>query len=78
MSRKIGDEALNREMDLMAKPPSTGRQQGHFGKSEAAKIPSPTQQSAAKTGVDVTSQYMFMFLGERPQAASVSNLTQSK
>ena len=78
MTRKIGDEALNREMDLMAKPPSTGRQQGHFGKPEAAKIPSPTQQSAAKTGVDVTSQYMFMFFGERPQAASVSNLTQSK
>jgi hypothetical protein len=78
MTRKIGDEALNREMDLMAKPPSTGRQQGHFGKPEAAKIPSPIQQSAAKTGVDVTSQYMFMFFGERPQAASVSNLTQSK
>ena len=78
MTRKIGDEALKREMDLMAKPPSTGSQQGHFSKPEGARIPSPVQQSVAKTGLDVTSQYMFMFFGEKPQAATVGNLTQSK
>lgn len=78
MTRKIGDEALKREMDLMAKPPSTGSQQGHFSKPEGARIPSPVQQSVARTGSDVTSQYMFMFFGERPQSATAGNLTQSR
>lgn len=78
MTRKIGDEALKREMDLMAKPQSTGSQQGQFSKPEGARIVSPVQQSVAKTGLDVTSQYMFMFFGEKPQAATISNLTQAK
>ena len=78
MTRKIGREALQREKDIMAKPPSTGSQQGHFSKPQGARIPSPVQQSVAATGVDVTSQYMFMFFGERPQSATVGNLTQSR
>jgi len=78
MTRKIGREALQREKDIMAKPPSTGSQQGHFSKPQGARIPSPVQQSVAATGVDVTSQYMFMFFGERPQSATAGNLTQSR
>lgn len=78
MSRKIGDEALKREMDLLAKPKSTGFEQGELNKPEGAKVPSPVQQSVVRTGEDVTSQYMFMFFGEKPKAATVSNLTQAK
>ena len=78
MTRKIEREALQREKDLMAKPRSTGSEQGQFSKPQGARIPSPVQQSVAATGVDVTSQYMFMFFGEKPQSATVGNLTQSR